>query len=101
MASRLEKTSTDSEILAEIGNDKQETALAHIFELLQKQSKRESGILLTNGCPTLFYARNVSDILSCVRVFWSSVGGGWDVSDHLLEYNRGGWDDGIQVFSHK
>lgn len=69
---RLTKDSLDKPILAELG-DTAETTLSDIFALMEKQSKGENGVLLTNGWANIFYVRDAK-VLRAVHVRWDVVG---------------------------
>ena len=97
VVSRLEKDSLDTSILAELG-DRAETSLAHLFALLEKQSKGEQGILLTNGYANIFYIRGTDGNLWAVSANWNSYDGYWDVEASSVE-RPCWWNVGGQVFS--
>ncbi len=95
---RLEKSSPDKDIRHELGSDKEETALAHLFELLTRQSRGESGVLLTNGYANIFYVRDAKGNFWAVNAYWSSDG--WYVyANSVMSPN--GWDGGYRVVSRK
>lgn len=94
---RLEKDSLDVPILAELGN-RAEISLAHLFQLIKKQSKREDGPLLTNGYANIAYIRGTDGNLWAVDACWYSGYGYWRVYAYSVEYpNR--WYAGRQVLS--
>ena len=99
VVSRLEKASFDKDIRSELGSDKEEVSLYHLFELLNKQSSvGQFGPLLTNGFANIFYIRDTNGTLWAVGV--DCAGYGWvDDADSVTDPN--GWSDGIQVFSRK
>lgn len=100
IVSRLEKDSLDKDIRDEVGSDKEETYLAHLSELLTRQSKGESGVLLTNGYANIFYIRDAIGNVWAVGVRWYSFYRGWVVSAHSVSFPSR-WHDDNQVFSRK
>jgi len=93
----LTKPSTDGPIIEEIGGEaKAETTLSELYDLLQKQSRGEGGVLLTNGHSNIFYVPDTSVVLRAVDVDWG--GGGWYVvADPVGDPD--GWVAGSRVFS--
>ena len=98
VVNHLEKSALDKDIRDELGSDKEEITLAHLFELLKKQSKGESGAFLTNGLANIFYVRDINGNLWAVLAVWRS--GGWDVRARSVTYPSW-WFDGRRVFSRK
>lgn len=97
---QLEKASPDKDILSELGNNRKETFLAYLFELLKKQSEGETGRLLTNGHVNIFYIRDAKGNLWAVNARWGSINRGWSV----CAISVGGpdrWGSGGQVLSCK
>ena len=93
---RLEKSSLDAPILAELG-DRAETTLTYLYKLLKKQPNGEKGILLTNGYANIFYIRDANKgILWAVHAYWH--GAGWFVNAYSVEYPNW-WIAGNQVIS--
>src|SRR5690606_14742846 len=93
----LIKFSPDGPIIEELGGEaKAETTLSEMYGLLQKQSKGEDGVLLTDGRVNIFYVKDTSGVLRAVDVHWS--GGGWFVSAYPVEFPVG-WGVGHRVFS--
>lgn len=97
VVSQLERASLDAPILAELG-DKAEVKLSYLFSLLQKQSKGEDGILLTNGYANIFYIRGTDGELWAVYAYWLSCGRYWRVEARSVE-DPIRWSGGSQVFS--
>jgi len=94
-AHALTKASLDAPIMVELSN-RAETFLAHLWELLRKQPKGESGALLTNSCANIFYVRETDGNLCVVSADWGS--GGWHVGARSVG-NPLRWGAGCQVFS--
>jgi hypothetical protein len=94
---KLTKGSVDGPIIEELGGEaKAETTLTEMFDQMSKQSNREEGNLLTNGCWNIFYIRDINGVLRAVYVRWCGVG--WCV-DALSVEGPFGWYAGHQVFS--
>ncbi len=93
---RLLRNSKDLGIRTEIGEDKEETNLAHLHHLLTLQGNGEKGVLLTNGYANIFYIRDMDGNLWAVGASWDD--GGWDLGAYSVEYPND-WDAGRQVFS--
>ena len=95
---RLTRLMTDDEIRKEIGAGCEETTLAAIWALMERQLNGESGILLTNGYANIFYVRDTNGVLRAVGAFWLARAGGWYLSaDSVSSPSR--WYDGRRVFS--
>jgi len=94
---RLEKSSLDAPIMAQLAN-RTEINLAHFFELLKKQSKGEDGVLLTNGHANIAYIKGSDGNFWTVRAYWDSSSRYWVVEAYSVEY-PGRWHDGRQVLS--
>lgn len=92
---KLLKSSVDGPILAELG-DAQETALAQVYALMERQPKGESGALLTNGYANIFYIRDVNGTLRAVNV--DSGSDGWGVFARSVDYPLR-WRGDRRVFS--
>ena len=97
IVSRLEKRSFDFEIIKEIGLKRKETTLAHLYNLLKKQSRGEPGILLNGGYANTFYIHAANRKLWSVNAFWNADGGDWIVHASSIEslHERG---EGSQIF---
>jgi len=94
---RLEKVSLDAPILAELG-DRAVISLAHFFELVEKQSKGESGQLLVNGYANVAYVIGKNGNTWAVSAAWFDVYRYWYVRAYSLE-NPYRWPEGLQVLS--
>jgi hypothetical protein len=94
---QLQKNALDAQIRKELGQD-HEVFLAHFFDLLQKQSKGEEGILLTNGAANIAYIRGKKGVLWAVSALWGSDGRCWVVGAISVE-NSSDWGGGRQVVS--
>ena len=94
---QLEKDSLDVSILAELG-DHAQISLAHFFELLEKQSKGESGQLLTNGYAMIAYIIDKDGNTRAVNAIWSDARRYWVVYANLVE-SPSRWHEGHQVLS--
>ncbi len=94
----LEKRSLDAPIRKELGQNREEIALTHFFDLLKKQSKGQKEHLLVNGCANIAYIRDKNGTLWAVRARWDSDRRCWDVRAPSVEDPRG-WDDGRLVLS--
>lgn len=95
---RLEQASLDPPIMAQLA-DRAELKLTHFFELLKKQSKGESGVLLTNGYANVAYIKGNDGNLWAVSACWRSYCGYyWNVEANSVgdPYR---WDDGYQILS--
>jgi hypothetical protein len=87
--SDLTKNSLDDRILAELGEDKQESTLADVRGFLKKGDKKSW---------KLFYVRDRKGTLRAVLANWSAFDGGWGVFADPVEH-PGEWRDGYQVVS--
>ncbi len=95
---QLTRSMLDDEIRKEIGARREETMLAAIWALMERQPNGESGALLTNSYANIFYVRDVNGAFWAVGVNWNSFNDGWNVNANSVE-NPDGWNDGNQVFS--
>ena len=97
----LRQSAMDVSIRKELGQEREETMLAHFFDLLKKQSKGQEGQdchLLVNGYVNVAYIRDKNDVLCAVSAGWYSNYGGWNVGAHSVESpNR--WNAGAQILS--
>ncbi|MEK7609666.1 MAG: hypothetical protein AAB470_00905 [Patescibacteria group bacterium] len=93
---KLLQNSKDLGIRTEIGEDKEETKLAHLHHLLTLQGNGEKGVLLTNGYANIFYIRGIDGNLWAVHARWYD--GGWYLGADSVGCSDG-WDAGRQVFS--
>lgn len=97
VAYNLERNSLDAPILAELG-DRAETSLAHMFNLIKKQSKGQSGVLLTSGYANIFYVCGTDDSIWAVRAHWLSGVRYWHVGACSVG-SLPEWYSGYRVFS--
>lgn len=99
---RLEKSSRDQGIMAELGIDletkKGVIKLAHFFELIKAQANGQEGQLLVNGYANIAYIEDENGKLWAVSADWGSDGRGWDVYASSVEDPRE-WRDGGRVLS--
>ena len=83
----LRESSRDIPIIAELGGEEiKEVKLAQIWELLKRQARGESGVLLTNGFANIFYVRDVNGELWAVGVCWRSTTHGWLIDALTVDY---------------
>ena len=94
---RLERASSDAPILTELG-DRAEISLAHLFELIKKQSKGETGQLLVNGYANVAYVRGTDGNLWAVLAAWRSYCGCWGVEADSVE-DPDGWRGSRRILS--
>lgn len=73
----------DLPILAEIGEEREETKLVHLWSMLKLQSEGQTGALVTNGYANVFYIRDIEGILWAVFASWS--GDEWSLSARSVE----------------
>jgi hypothetical protein len=91
----LRKSSRDAEIIAEL-NLHHETKLSDLWCLLTVQPKGETGTLLTNAVPNVFYIRDIDGVLGAVDAVWG--GAGWEIGASSVE-SPSQWLAGRQVIS--
>ncbi|ACF02805.1 conserved hypothetical protein [Rhodopseudomonas palustris TIE-1] len=91
----LRRPARASEIVAWLG-DRGETSLGEMWCLLSLQPNGESGALLTNATPNLFFIRDRDGKLWTVDVLWG--GPGWEIGASAVDGDRP-WDAGAQAFS--
>lgn len=96
----LTRASLDDPIRLELGPDREETTLAHLYALLSKQPRGEKGALLTNGNANVFYIRDAKGKFWAVYAYWDGIDRGWYVSAGSVE-SPYWWYRGRQVFSGK
>lgn len=94
----LTRSALDREIRDEIGAEREETTLAEIYALMERQANGKEGVLLTNGWANIFYVCDASGTLRAMFVDWDSARAGWFVSASDVTY-PGGWSGGSRVFS--
>ncbi|WGR90728.1 hypothetical protein MTX26_35455 (plasmid) [Bradyrhizobium sp. ISRA443] len=92
----LENPSNDNRIIGELGIP-DETNLADIWRLLRRQANGESGALLTNAAPNIFFVRDRMSALGVVDVLWG--GAGWEIGASPIGKQRT-WPPGTRVFFH-
>ena len=93
---KLTKSSVDAPIRAEIGSEFEETTLAQIYSLMERQKHGEGGVLLNSGWANIFYVKDVNGELRAVCVYWDDDG--WSVGAGSVT-DPDGWGGGRQVFS--
>ena len=93
----LEQSSLDAPILAELG-ERAEIKLAHLFNLLTKQSNGQEGTLLVNGYANIAYIRDAEGTLWAVDAGWDSGSGDWYVEAYSVE-DPDRWDAGRQILA--
>jgi len=91
---KLLTASLDDSIRAEIGTEYEETALTHIFALVERQLNSKAGPLLTNQW-NVFYMLDALGVLRAVHVRWH--GGGWRVDANSVDYPSR-WHEGYRFF---
>ena len=95
---RLTRPMLDDEIRKEIGAGREETTLAAIWALMERQPNANSGAFLANGYANIFYVRDVNGGFWAVSVYWDADVSGWDVHAFSVS-NPSRWGVGCQVFS--
>lgn len=98
---RLNRNSRNGPIRKELGSKREETALAHFYELIKLQPRGEAGKLLTNGyAKIIFYICDANGNFWAVYAYWYSFRREWRVLDNSVE-SPIGWDAGFQIVSRK
>ncbi|MFA6295601.1 MAG: hypothetical protein WC666_04270 [Candidatus Paceibacterota bacterium] len=93
----LQRSMTSNSILKEFGGrEKLEMTLFGVFALITNQGKGEPGVLISNGCPNIFFVRDQANELCVVGVNLSSKG--WEVGALALN-DSDTHDAGCRVFS--
>lgn len=92
----LLRDSLDLPIRAELGEEREETKLAHLWYLLTLQPNGKEGALFTNGHANVFYIRDTENTLWAVHAYWR--GDEWRLGALSVEY-PGGWFAGRRVCS--
>lgn len=95
---RLTKNALDKDIREELGSDCEETTLAHLWEMLTRQSRGQKGNLLTNGYANICYIKDAKGKLWAVDVRWDAYYDGWRVLASSVGVPHR-WLAGFQVFS--
>ena len=78
----LRKPSRDAEVIAELSIP-DDTTLGDLWCLLSLQPNGESGTLLTNAVPNVFYIRDIDGNLGAVDAVWG--GAGWEIGASSLD----------------
>ena len=94
--SKLRRSSVDTPIIVELGEDKAEIFLREFWHLLENQPSGNDGILLTNGYANIFYIRNSRGVFYAVDAYWRRDG--WNLDVYSVE-NPNEWDAGSQIVS--
>ncbi len=97
---QLEKSSRDSNIMAELGPEKRVIKLAHFHSLIQAQATGQEGPLLVNGYANVAYIEDENKNLWAVGAYWCSAYRVWLVLADSVE-PPDDWDAGYQVLSRK
>lgn len=95
--SRLIKASPDALVMTELG-EKKKIALAHFFQLLEKQANGQSGPLLINGYANIAYVPDEEGNFWAVSAYWFSYYRYWNVHANSVDCPDE-WDEGSQVLS--
>jgi len=75
---KLLRSSLDGPIIDALGGEEiVEVTLGRIFFLMKKQVS-EVGVLLTNSCANIFYARDINNVLRAIYVRWYD--GAWRIN---------------------
>jgi hypothetical protein len=85
-----------AEIVAALG-DRRETRLSELWCLLALQPNGESGLLLTNSAPNLFFIRDGGGVLWTVDTLWG--GAGWEIGASSIDGDRQ-WPASVQAIVH-
>jgi hypothetical protein len=93
----LRQSANDDRILAELGG-RPEVTLHDIWTLLVHQSRGQSGPLLTDSTPNVFYVRDSMRVMWAVDAVWN--GAGWEIGASALNDARP-WAYGRQIISHR
>ena len=91
----LRKPSRDAEIIAGLSIH-DETRLGDLWCLLSRQPNGESGTLLTNAVPNVFFIRDIDGHLGAVDAVWG--GAGWEIGASSVDAPRQ-WLAGRRVIS--
>ncbi|TSC74879.1 MAG: hypothetical protein G01um101430_696 [Parcubacteria group bacterium Gr01-1014_30] len=105
---RLNRKSVDEPIRRELTPSREETALAHFYELIKRQPRGERGKLPTDGTLIIAYIYDVNEIggdngkgtLWAVGADWNSFSAGWSVNALSVE-DPFPWLQGRRVLSRK
>lgn len=91
----LRRSSSSAEIIGAL-NMHHETMLADVWCLLSHQPGGESGTLLTDAAPNLFYIRDAEGVLGVVDAVWG--GAGWEIGASAID-DASRWMVGRQVLA--
>jgi hypothetical protein len=91
----LLKLSRDRHIIDDL-EDRHETRLVDLWCLLKMQAHGESGTLMNDGVPNVFYVRDSSGVLGAVDAVWG--GAGWEIGASAADGERM-WPVGARVLS--
>ena len=94
----LRERSLDPEIMAEMGRAKRVTHLAHFIEMLEKQSKGQTGELKTDGSANVAYIQGTDGNFWAVYAYWDDLNHDWGVGARSVG-NPDEWFAGYQFFS--
>jgi hypothetical protein len=78
----LTRPASDFQVISALGR-REETRLADLWCLLQRQPRGESGALLTSAAPNIFYVRDARGVVGAVDVIWG--GAGWEIGASPLQ----------------
>lgn len=95
---KILRQSRNLEIRAEITKEKEETFLAHIWQMLKLQPGGEAGALHVNGLANIFYVRDIEGALWAVYVSWHADTREWSLGALSVE-RADGWHADCQVCS--
>lgn len=94
---RLERNSTDPAIVIKLGG-KPQMPLAYLFELMEKQSQGQEGVLLVNGYANIVYAVGNDGNIWAVSANWHPSYRYWHVNALSVAYLNP-WLAGLQILS--
>lgn len=101
VVSELKKASLDAPIMRELG-ERKKVFLAHFFELLERQSKGQPGILPAKGHSIIGYIPDDEGNPWAMRACWFDCHHGWHVNIYSTRPGfPGEWGAGDQVLSCK
>ena len=91
----LLRLSRDRHIIDDL-DDRHETRLIDLWCLLKIQANGESGTLLIDAVPNIFYVRDSAGVLGAVDALWG--GAGWEIGASPVDGERM-WPVGTRVMS--
>lgn len=97
---RLNRSSVDEPIRQELTPEREETALAHFYELIRNQPRGEHGKLPTDGTWIIAYVKDADENFWAVVALWLSVSREWVVGTSSVG-NPSAWGEGSRVVSRK